>query len=49
MTENNKQPPLAVPTLAPDFTLTSAEGKHISLSEYRGRRHVVLVINRGFA
>lgn len=49
MTENNSQPPLAVPTLAPDFTLTSAEGKRISLSDYHGRRHVVLVINRGFA
>lgn len=46
---NNNQPALSVPTLAPDFTVTSANGKKISLSDYRGRRHVVLVINRGFA
>lgn len=49
MTEYYNQTPLAVPTLAPDFTLTSAKRKRISLSDYRGRRHVVLVINRGFA
>jgi len=49
MTENDRQPPLSVPTMAPDFTLTSAEEKKISLSDYRGRQHVVLVINRGFA
>ena len=46
---NNNQPELAVPTLAPDFTLTTADGKRVSLSDYQGRRHVVLVINRGFA
>lgn len=48
MAENDNQPPLAVPTMAPDFTLTSVHGKKISLSDYRGRQHVVLVINRGF-
>lgn len=49
MAQNNNQPALSVPTVAPDFSLTSADGRKIALSDYRGRRHVVLVINRGFA
>ncbi|MDX1687848.1 MAG: hypothetical protein R3248_07675 [Candidatus Promineifilaceae bacterium] len=49
MAHNDNQAPLAVPTMAPTFTLTSADGKKISLSDYRGRQHVVLIINRGFA
>jgi peroxiredoxin len=35
-------------TLAPDFTATDSEDRVIRLSDYKGRRHVVLVFNRGF-
>jgi peroxiredoxin len=35
-------------TPAPDFEATSSEGKVIRLSDFRGRKHVVLVFNRGF-
>jgi len=36
-------------TDAPDFTLTNAKGQTIRLSDYRGKRHIVLIFNRGFA
>jgi len=34
---------------APDFTLTDARGQTIHLADYRGKKHVVLIFNRGFA
>ncbi len=34
-------------TQAPDFTLKDSEGREVTLSEFRGKR-VVLVFNRGF-
>ena len=34
---------------APDFTATDSEGRTLRLSDYRGKKHVVLVFNRGFA
>ena len=33
---------------APDFSATDSEGKVIQLSDYRGKKNVVLVFNRGF-
>lgn len=34
--------------VAPDFTATDSEGRTIRLSDYKGKKHVVLVFNRGF-
>jgi peroxiredoxin len=42
MIENN------VATLATDFTATDSEGKTIRLADYRTKKNVVLVFNRGF-
>jgi peroxiredoxin len=33
---------------APDFTLTDTHGRSVTLSQFQGDRHVVLVFNRGF-
>ena len=35
-------------TAAPDFTLVDTQGQSVSLSDYLGSKHVVLVFNRGF-
>ena len=36
-------------TSAPDFTATDSEGRVLHLSDYKGKKNVVLVFNRGFA
>ena len=36
-------------TLAPDFTATDSEGRTLRLADFSGKKHVVLVFNRGFA
>jgi peroxiredoxin len=33
---------------APDFTTADSSGKTIRLSDYKGKKNVVLVFNRGF-
>ena len=33
---------------APDFTLEVAEGKALTLSDFRGKKNVVLVFYRGY-
>jgi peroxiredoxin len=33
---------------APDFSAPDSEGKLVQLSEYKGKKKVVLVFNRGF-
>jgi peroxiredoxin len=42
MIDANQMPP------APDFTATDSEGEVIRLSDYKGKKNVVLVFNRGF-
>ncbi len=34
--------------IAPDFTLVDTHGNEVRLSDYRGKKHVLLVLNRGF-
>ncbi len=33
---------------APEFSLDDMEGRTVSLSEFRGKKHVVLVFYRGY-
>ena len=33
---------------APDFTLNDFNGKSVSLSDYKDKKHVMVVFNRGF-
>jgi peroxiredoxin len=33
---------------APNFTLTDFKGQEISLSDFQGKKNVLLVFNRGF-
>jgi len=35
--------------LAPDFALADVNGRPVRLSDYRGKKHVVLVFNRGLS
>lgn len=44
---SNVELTLAPGDLAPDFTLPSADGEDISLSDYRGKQHVLLLFYRG--
>ena len=39
---------VSLDTSAPDFGLEDHCGQMVHLSDYRGRKHVVLVLNRGF-
>ena len=33
---------------APDFALEDTQGRPVRLSDFRGKKNVVLVLNRGF-
>jgi peroxiredoxin len=35
--------------IAPDFVLQDTRGHDVKLSDYRGKKHAVLVFTRGFA
>ena len=39
---------VTVHSKAPDFVLEDFRGNPVRLSDYQGRKHVVLVFNRGF-
>jgi len=45
--EKKTKPDISVP--APDFAINDSNGKTITLSDYRNKKHIVLVFNRGFA
>jgi peroxiredoxin len=34
--------------MAPDFGLIDTAGRNVRLSDYRGKKNVVLIFNRGF-
>lgn len=40
---------VALDAVAPDFTLPDFSGNPVSLSDFRDRKHVLLVFNRTFA
>ncbi len=42
-------PQVALNTPAPDFTLPDFKGQPVRLSDFRGKSHILLVFNRGFA
>ena len=42
-------PRVALNVPAPDFTLPDLNGSPVSLSDFRGRKNVLLVFNRTFA
>jgi peroxiredoxin len=41
-------PRIALDQPAPGFSLPDYSGRPVSLSDYRGRKNVLLVFNRGF-
>lgn len=41
-------PRVSLNQLAPEFSLPDLTGSPVSLSDYRGRKNVLLVFNRGF-
>lgn len=40
---------VSINTPAPDFTLADFKGQPLHLADFRGKAHVLLVFNRGFA
>jgi peroxiredoxin len=34
--------------IAPDFSMDDSQGRTIKLSDYKGKKNVMLVFNRGF-
>jgi peroxiredoxin len=46
MTTNSRFVKIGQP--APNFTLPAVDGRQVSLNDYQGDKHVVLVFLRGF-
>ncbi len=46
--EEVTMPRVSLDQQAPEFSLPDFTGKTVSLSDYRGRKNVLLVFNRGF-
>ncbi len=42
MAEENPNP------VAPEFTATDSEGRTIKISDFKGKKNIALVFNRGF-
>ena len=42
-------PKVTLNTPAPEFTLPDFKGQLIRMADYRGKAHILLVFNRGFA
>jgi peroxiredoxin (alkyl hydroperoxide reductase subunit C) len=40
--------PVELNAIAPDFALNDHRGQEVRLSDYGGKRNVLLVFNRGF-
>lgn len=36
-------------SIAPEFSAIDTKGRTIRLSDYRGKKHILLVFNRGFS
>jgi len=34
--------------VAPDFSMKDSDGREVRLADYKGKKNVVLVLNRGF-
>ena len=39
---------ISLHTAAPDFSLTDYQGNEARLSQFKDKKHVLLVLNRGF-
>ncbi len=35
--------------IAPDFSMEDSDGRIVQLSDFRGKKNVILVFNRGFS
>jgi hypothetical protein len=46
--KEKRMPRVSLDQLAPDFSLPDFAGNMVSLSDFRGKKNVLLVFNRGF-